>query len=229
VAAASHNWLPILVYVAVFTVVGSAVDLVDLDWLEGLPGLTDTLVTVQGFAGLGYGLAGMLLFLATLFGQYLLWEAMLRNSGFAGGLGRHRYLAFVGLSLVVLLGTMLGYLLLVIPGLVFSARWTIAPALLVRSDLGVIESMRRSWNAISGNSTPVVLVMLAGGLVILLVAVVIGGTSVFVGDEAVIANPLPVVVGQLVGQFQVVLGVAMGLFLYGKLHDHSGELVEVFA
>jgi len=225
IETASANLVPILVYLIVMTVVGAGAELVRLDRFSGALDDAETLATLQSFSGLGIGLAGLAVFLVATLGQYFLFEAMMRNAGLGSGLGRHRYLAFVGQALLILVATMFGFALLVIPGLLMSARWSIAPALLVTSDLGVIESMRRSWNSVKGNSTPVILVLLAAVGVLLVLTFLLGG----IGRSMTATDPFSVLSEQFLTNVQTVLGVAMAMFLYRRLYDESGELVEVFA
>lgn len=222
VEAVSTNILPTAIYAVVMAVVGSALDLTYAGALNGRVAGSGALALLESSYGLAAAVVGLLLFLVANIGQYFLWEAMMRNAGLARGLGRHRYVAFVAQSILILLATTFGLLFLIVPGLVMFARWSIAPALVVRSDLGMVEAMRRSWNTLKGNSTPVILVSLAIGGIVLLLSLVLGGMGAA-------SDLVTVVSGQLLAQTQGALGVAMGMFLYRRLYDESGELVEVFA
>lgn len=225
VETATANVSALAIYVAVLTGVGAASELVPLAWFNRVSDESEPLATLQTFSGLGVGLAGIAIFLAGLVAQYFLWEAMLRNAGLAKGIGRHRYLAFIGQSILIVVASMFGYVLLVVPGLIMTARWSLAPALLVTSDLGVIEAMRRSWETVRGNSTPVILVLLAAGVVVWLAALVLGGLGTLVAGM----DPSSVVLRQFLSHVQAALFIAMAVFLYRRLYDDTGELREVFA
>jgi len=72
-------------------------------------------------------LALTLLVVVTAFiGTYLFVEAMLKRTGLMSYTGDKRILAFVGMSLLGGLGVLGGFILLIIPGLVFMARWSVS-------------------------------------------------------------------------------------------------------
>ncbi len=58
---------------------------------------------------------------------------------------RGRYPSAFGLSLVWFLGVGGGLVLLVVPGLVLLVRWSVSTPVLLAEDLGILESLRRSW------------------------------------------------------------------------------------
>ena len=225
VETATANVAALAIYVAVLTALGTASELVPMAWFNRVSGESEPLATLQTFSGLGVGLAGIAIFLAGLVAQYFLWEAMFRNAGLAKGLGRRRYLAFIGQSILILVVSMFGYVLLVVPGLIMTARWSLAPALLVTGDLGVIEAMGRSWETVRGNSTPVILVLVAAAVVTWFAGVVIGGLGPLVAGM----DPVSVVLRQVLSHVQAALFIAMAMFVYRRLYDDTGELREVFA
>jgi len=216
---------PIAVYFVGLSLLGSAIELVDLGALESFAGESRAISAVQSLAGLGAGLAGLVVFVVAVIAQYLLWETMLR--GHLATAPRRRYLAFLGQAILIGLGVAFGYVLLIIPGLVMTARWSLAPALIVNRNQGVIEAMGSSWDAIKGNTTPVVIAIIVGAVVLGIVAAVASGMSIFSTSGS--SSPLAVVVGQLTSHAGTVLSIALGTFLYRRLYDQSDELVEVFA
>ncbi len=76
------------------------------------------------------------------------WVASLRA-------GARRLLPLVGATLLVAVGTALGLLLLVVPGVILYVRWAVVTPALVTERLGPAEAMRRSWALVSGRSWPV--------------------------------------------------------------------------
>jgi hypothetical protein len=78
------------------------------------------------------------------------------------------YLTLIGIDLVVALGTTIGLVLLVIPGLVFVTYTFVASALVETRGLGVRAALRESFELVRGNFWRVALV----------------GISVYVGTEA---------------------------------------------
>jgi hypothetical protein len=59
-------------------------------------------------------------------------------------------LPLLGLSLLVGVGLGLGFLLLVVPGVILWTRWSVAVPALVLEGRGVTGSMRRSWELVGG-------------------------------------------------------------------------------
>jgi hypothetical protein len=82
-----------------------------------------------------------LLLTATLLGARSLLPA--RHDPSRPTLGR--YPAAFGLSQIYLISVLARLALLVVPGLVLVARWSVSLPALVSEDIGIIESLRRSW------------------------------------------------------------------------------------
>ena len=83
--------------------------------------------------------------IATIVAQYVLTAKALNAIGLLeGGKPKRRIMALVGLELLVQCATLLG-LLLIVPGVLFFVRWSIAVPILLSEDVGVIGAMRRSW------------------------------------------------------------------------------------
>ncbi len=83
-------------------------------------------------------------------------RAVIRNEGLgrenAGGFG-----TYFGVSILSGLGIVLGYLLLIVPGIVLSVRWFLAYVIAVVEDRGVTGSLSESWEVTEGNSWPIFL------------------------------------------------------------------------
>ena len=58
---------------------------------------------------------------------------------------RGRFPSIFLLSLISLLAVAAGLLLLVVPGLILLARWSVSAPILLAEDLSVMDSLRRSW------------------------------------------------------------------------------------
>ncbi len=68
------------------------------------------------------------------------------ESGGPGGI-----LAAVGMAGLVICGYALAFVLILIPTLYLSARWLVAPTVLVAEGIGPIDALRRSWHLSQGN------------------------------------------------------------------------------
>lgn len=216
-------------YVGVLTTVGTAIEWglgTALAGSEPLMSLPDSLQTLLG---VGAGIGGLLVIILAIVAQYLLWEAMLDNGTlFARPQQGRRYLAFVGLAILTALGVGLGFMLLIIPGLLFNARWMAAPAFLIRQRTGITESMRLSWDGIKGNSKPVILVYIVGVIVVMVMAGMVGAGSLATAGFAGGPQFFTVLAGQLVSNFGTVLQVGLGVYLFRRITGNADDIGTVF-
>ena len=60
----------------------------------------------------------------------------------------HRFGAFVGYFFLVAIPITLGYLILIVPGVILAAMWMFAPYLMVDRQMGVIDALRTSWRIV---------------------------------------------------------------------------------
>jgi hypothetical protein len=142
-----------------------------------------------------------------------------------GGFG-----AFFIAGLLTGLAMILGFVLLILPGIYLSARWTMVDAVVVAENRGATEAMRRSWEATKGNVLPIIFAGLATAIPAIiglgLLFAVGAGTqddvngSVNLGLSAAI-NVL-LYTSQVVGWY---FGVALyQLFLAGPARAQLGEV-----
>ena len=66
-----------------------------------------------------------------------------------------RYLALLGLIILTSLGMMLGFLLLVLPGIALAILWSIAVPVLLAEQKGPIDAMRTSFDLVKSQFWPV--------------------------------------------------------------------------
>lgn len=221
-----------ILYIAVFTFLGTA-----FEWgTVQIAGQDGTLFDDSGWLlslfGIGAGLGGILLAILAVIGQYLLWEAVLRSLGFAEDMGPKRILAFFGQAILTGLCVGFGFLLLIVPGLIFMARWSAAPAYLIGERQGVIEAMGSSWDQIRGNTTPIVLAIIAAAILFLVVFgsltyAIAGGFAPRLNEtgNVPLAESL---LGQFTSHLSTVLSVGLGAFVITALHGPSTVLSDVF-
>ncbi|HEV2294050.1 MAG TPA: hypothetical protein VGR35_09340 [Tepidisphaeraceae bacterium] len=60
----------------------------------------------------------------------------------------HRFGAFVGFFFLTAIPILLGYALLIVPGVILSAMWMFAAFLMVDRHMGVIDALRTSWRVV---------------------------------------------------------------------------------
>ena len=94
-----------------------------------------------------------LITLASLVPQILLTERALMREGLIKvprSENRGYFARAFGQSLLAGLGFLIGLALLIIPGLILMARWSIALPLLIAGDRGATEALRESWDMTEG-------------------------------------------------------------------------------
>jgi hypothetical protein len=114
---------------------------------------------------LGEGITSGGGFIAYLFGQYVLFQAVFKARK-AMETPRLHFFSFILLALVLIIPIILGLVALLLPGLFLVARWIAAPAFVVARGRGVFEAATDSWNAVRGNTGKV-----AGAVVVMVVIV----------------------------------------------------------
>ena len=161
-AVVSANLVPAVVFLVVFTALGTATDLFLLRMQEQLlvAGTTPDMGSAMQVQ-MQTSLISIAVAIATIVGVYLLLRTMLERLGQLSGGGHHRFLAFIGLSIVSGIGTALGLILLIIPGLIIMARWSIAPSMLLVEGKGVFATLGESWAKTKGHEFPIILAAVA--------------------------------------------------------------------
>lgn len=75
---------------------------------------------------------------------------------FAGG----PLLALLGASLLLGIGVSIGYLLLIVPGVILAAGWLLVPYLVIERRAAVLDAFGTSWRATNGHKVSLVLLAL---------------------------------------------------------------------
>lgn len=213
-------------YVGAFTLVGAIFEWGLSNVGAGILPTVGVIATLVDIFGLGMGVAGLGFWLLMWMAQYLLWEEMLQPPIQLADVRAHRFLAFVAQQILLFLGCLLGLIMLIIPGLVVLALWTTAPAFLIEERTSVVDSMRNSWNQMSGNATPVVLIYIAFGLTYVVVGWLAGALQLESGTGV---TSLPLIFAtHLLYNVEAALMVALGVFLFNRLPGRTRTLSGVF-
>ena len=202
----AENLIPGAIFVAVLTVAGSIAEWIMLRGDEAPPIAPVLQLAVAGLS---------------FFGMYLLLEFMLRMSGQHSYEGPRRFLGYLGQSIVIGLCFVLGLILLILPGLVVMARWSLAQPLLVGRGVGAMDAVGMSWKMTAGHTTQIVVAIL-----VLLVAI---GVPTFLITFAFYDDSLfMIVLAQLLTNSLTVIGTAFVSALMLLIEPDAGYS-EVFA
>lgn len=201
-AALERAALPALLYVVVVGAINVAVTWFSLNITAPLEALGISLATV----------------VVSIAATYWLLEAMLRATGLserpAGDL-----LPFAGLFVLYMLGVGLALIVVILPGLLVMARWSIAQPLFVANGGGVTKALGQSWEKTSGAEFRIIGAALA--LFLPLIAVVIACAMLFERDDLV-----GMIASQLATSAMSGLGIAMGVALYGLIEFTDAKTFE---
>ena len=194
-----HNTRTVLLYVLVLSAINAAITYFSVTEL----GPTQQMgVEVVKFA-IGISAA------------YVLLEAMLSKTGLRARTAGDVFFPYLGLSIVYGLGVMVGFILVILPGLLIMARWIIAQPMLVARGGGIMASLGESWERTRGSEFQIIAAALA--LLVLLIAVIIAAGALF--EQA---DPIGIVVAQLATSATSVVSLAMGVALYGLIAGGTG-------
>ena len=161
--------------------------------------------------------------IASLAAQYYLTASSLERLGLREPGGRNRFGAFWGLNILSGLGILLGYIVLILPGLYLSARWVAASAALLTEDEGVNNAMGRSWEITQPSVWPII-----GALLVIFVPACLAGFGLAFLFQAW----LPVVGSVLMYVFitsALTISWLAGVAIYSLLKPGVSQLAEVFA
>lgn len=192
-----HSVAPVAIYVAGLTIVTAAIKY-----------FTATMTRPAELAGVG-----LVQFVVSLAAAYFVLDAMLQKTG----LRTRRedvFFAYFGLSILYTLGVAAGLFVIILPGLVIMARWALAQPMMIARGDGIMQALGGSWERTKGNEFQIIAAVLA--LYIVPVALLIA-SSVWFGQT----DPVGIVLSQLLSCAMSVLGLAMGVALYGLMEGRN--------
>lgn len=190
--------VPALIYLVVVTaIVGTATY-----FTQGRTGVVDVL-SISATS-----------FVVGISSAYLLLDAMIRRTGLLSRPDGDVFLPYVGLSILYSLGVMFGFILIILPGLFFMARWIAAQPLLIARGAGIKEAFGESWEETSGAEFQIIGAVLV--LIIAPIAVMIAGNWVFEPTSAA-----GVAIYQLATSTVSMIMLAVGVAVYGLLEARA--------
>ncbi|WP_162789596.1 hypothetical protein [Altererythrobacter sp. ZODW24] len=154
--------------------------------------------------------------------SYFLLTKLLDTRGRLGE-GDTRIWAYVGMTILSAIGIVLGFVLLIIPGILLMVRWSASSGFLIGGRKGVTESLSASWDATSGHGWTIFL----AGLVMLIALFFVGG--IFGGAAGVAGNfQVVAIVSALVEAFGTAVSLCFGIAVYLLVGTDDREIGEVF-
>lgn len=150
----------------------------------------------------------------------------LRRDGEGGNFG-----AYFGVSFLGGLGMVLGFLLLIVPGVILMARWSAAFSIALCEDETSSGALGESWRMTDGQTWPIFAALLIGLVPLLLAMVAVGVGLAFTDPAYVESAPslIESVVLNAVASTYSVFSTSLGIAVYSMLRGDRHALSEVFA
>jgi hypothetical protein len=178
----------------------------------------------------GILLAGLLAVLVQMAVQGVVSRAVFVREGIADAGVPARFGAYIGVSLVVLLGTIFGSILLVVPGILLALRWSLAANFTLVRETGIREALEASRDATAGHRGEIfgayVVFRLASYAPMIVLVPLAGGISAFDSVDS----------WSVIGAFRAVwsilastAGLALSIGIFSVFVGRHGHLQEVFA
>lgn len=146
-----------------------------------------TIGTILDVTGHSENTAGVAFNIASIFAGFALSVAMLRRSDLLAEGQSPSFLVYFGLTIVSGLAMVLGFLLLIVPGILLIVRWLPMYGFLMVSGSPIAQSMGQAWRATSGHFWRLFL----GSLASLVLLAIVGGTyslAIVTGGAGAIAG-----------------------------------------
>jgi hypothetical protein len=161
----------------------------------------------------------------TIFIQYQIVERMLADR-VPSELRRHRYGAMFIAGLLGGLGTLVGFVLLIVPGLFLIAAWSVTTPFIVIEDKSGTAALGASWRATAASRVSIMLVVLLG---IALLGVGFAGLFLFTGLSENALGVAGTIYVNLLATAVTVAGWVLAVAVYRLVVPYSGGFREVFA
>ncbi|WKD60530.1 hypothetical protein CCICO_02395 [Corynebacterium ciconiae DSM 44920] len=171
----SQNWIPLVLGNLIFAIISIVILVTQLGTTSFLadPGTNESMTGEEAVSFFLFFLVAAVVSMVSSFFVYRTSSDALREGklSFADFFRIDRFLGFIGVSLLVGVLTLIGFVLLIIPGLIAAVLLCFAvPAYLREPELGVVGALKRSKDVVTKNLGVVVLALL-----IMLVISMVGG------------------------------------------------------
>jgi hypothetical protein len=134
--------------------------------------------------------------------------------------GLRNFLPLLGLGLLTAFGVALGFLLLVVPGIMLAVAWSVVVPVLIAERRRVLDTFGRSAALTRGNRWRIFglfLLSLLAMVVILAVVGIVGGLAGVIESDMADNSPGSIVLSTVVSTLSSLLGATFGAVLYVDL------------
>jgi hypothetical protein len=152
---------------------------------------------------------------------YFFIDAMVRKTGLRSRAMGDAFLPFLALYIVYSIGVVLGFILIIFPGLYIMARWSISQPMLIARGDGPMRALGNSWEETEENAFQILIVV----VIFLIPTIAISALCTLMLGQASVAGML---ISQVASSTTSVLALAMGVALYGLIVGTPKERTAVF-
>lgn len=182
------------------------------------------------YGTLGVAVTMLVAYAVTLTTQALVSRTVLVREQLADPETPARYGAFLGASIVYVLGIGFGFVLLIVPGVLLMLRWVLAANFTLARGLSIGDALRASRDATAGRRGALFGAMVVFGLCIYLPLYILirmaGGVGLDISADPVSVVSITRVAWAIVAGMA---GMAFSIGLFSVLVGRAGHLREVFA
>lgn len=147
-------------------------------------------------------------------------KAMSIGAAFEAGV--KLFLPLLGVGIVIGLGTMLGMILLIVPGIILAVMWSVATGAVVVEGRGVMESLQRSRDLTRGHRWPIFGLAVILFLASMMIGTMVGGIGAATGGSFMTGSanlPVNMATTAISNILSAVLGAAGAAALYYELRS----------
>jgi hypothetical protein len=94
-------------------------------------------------------------------------------------------LPLIGFGILFGIGVTIGFLLLIVPGLILLTFWSVGAPAIVVEGIGPVDAFKRSWQLVRGDAWAVFGVLVVVFLIVLVISFVLGAIATPIGDGEV--------------------------------------------
>ena len=137
--------------------------------------------------------------------------------------GSTRIWAYVGMTILTIVGLIVGFVLLIVPGFILLVRWSASSGYLIEGRRGVVDALSDSWDATRGSGWQI----FAAGLLTTIGLAIFGMfLNLFwrISGSTLLADSLSHVTNAIGNSVFIAFGIAV----YLLVSDKSESLAEVF-
>ena len=139
--------------------------------------------------------------------------------------GFDRFLPFVGIYILSLIGIVFGLVLLIIPGIMLMVRWTPLMSLVVDRQSGAFDAFGDSWEMTRGRGWSIFGAAIILAILMAIASAVLNGLALFGGSGGtIIASAVQAVTDQV----STVLFAGFAVGAWRLMRDNREDLAEVF-